>query len=152
MAPLEAHRDMYGGNASLSSKGGLAIAVPGELKGYWEAHQKYGKLEWEEVVRPTIELCKRGHLVTEFLAGFFAARKTQLLASESLREVFINPHTNDTYKQGEYLKREKLAETLEVIAKEGANAIYNGSLTDSLVADIQANEGIITAEDFHSYR
>lgn len=152
VAPLSAHRDMYANNASLSSKGGLSIAVPGELKGYWEAHQKYGKLEWADVVQPTIDLCKKGILVTPFLAGFFTARKTQLLASETLREVFINPNTNDTYKEGEYLKRVKLAETLEVIAKEGADAIYNGSLTGSLVEDIQENGGIITAEDFYNYR
>lgn len=152
VAPLKAHKDMYDGNDTLSSKGGLAIAVPGELKGYWDAHQKYGKLEWAELVWPTIELCRQGHLVTPFLSKFFASRKTQLLTSESLREVFINPNTNDTYQEGEYLKRERLAQTLEVIAQEGADAIYNGSLTDALVEDIQANGGILTVEDFYNYR
>lgn len=151
-APLKAHRDMFGGDSSLSTKGGLSVAVPGELKGYWEAHKRYGKLEWAEIVQPTIDLCKRGHLVTPYLANLFATRKSQLFASEGLREVFIDPQTNDTYKEGHYLKRERLAATLEVIAREGADAIYNGSLTKALVDDIQAKGGIITAEDFGNYR
>lgn len=152
MAPLDADTDMFAVNASLSSKGGLSIAVPGELKGYWEAHQKYGVLDWAELIQPTIDLCRNGHFVTPYLANFFAKRKAQLLASESLREVFINPLTNDTYKEGEFLKRLKLAETLQIIAKEGADAIYDGNLTHALVADIEECGGIIKVEDFQSYR
>lgn len=151
VAPLAAHTHMFNGNASLALKGGLSIAVPGELKGYWHAHQKYGRLQWEELVQPSIELCRRGHVVTAFLAQFFANRKEQLMASESLREVFINPETNDTYKEGEYVKREKLGETLEVVAREGADALYNGSLTEAFVRDIRENEGIITVEDLNNY-
>lgn len=152
VAPMDAYRDMFVGNASLSSKSGLSIAVPGELKGYWEAHQKYGVLDWAEIVQPTIDLCRNGHLVTPFLAKMFAKRKTQLLNSESLREVFIDPETNDTYKEGQYVKRLKLAETLQVIAQEGADAVYNGNLTSVLVDDIQANGGIIKIEDFQNYK
>lgn len=151
VAPLDAYRDMFA-NAS-SSKGALSIAVPGELKGYWEAHKKYGVLDWAEIVQPTIDLCRKGHLVTPFLAKFFASRKSQLLSSESLREVFINPETNDTYKEGEFLKREKLAVTLEQIAREGGDALYSGgNLTTLLVEDIQANGGIIRIEDFQDYQ
>lgn len=91
-------------------------------------------------------------MVTAFLAQFFANRKEQLMASESLREVFINPETNDTYKEGEYVKRGKLAETLEVVAKEGADALYNGSLTEAFVSDITENGGIITVEDLNNYK
>lgn len=84
-APLAADKYMYDGNSSLSSKGGLSIAVPGELKGYWEAHKRYGKLDWAELVQPTVDLCREGHLVTEYLANMFSSRRSQLLASETLR-------------------------------------------------------------------
>lgn len=152
VAPQAAHADMFEGNASLALKGGLSIAVPGELKGYWEAHQKYGKLKWEELVRPSVDLCRKGHVVTAFLSKFFDSRKSQIMASESLREVFVNPATNDTYKEGDYVKRLKLAETLEVIAAEGADALYNGSLTEKFVNDINENGGIITVQDLNNYQ
>lgn len=67
------------------------------------------------------------------------------------REVFIDPTTNTTYTLGQYVKRLKLAETLEIIAKEGADAIYNGSLTEKLVADIRSYGGIITVNDLNTY-
>lgn len=131
--------------------GGLSIAVPGELRGYWYAHQRYGKLPWKDVVQPTIDLCKKGHLVTEFLARMFLSRDSRIRSDKGLTEVFINPETNATYTEGQYLKRLKLADTLEIIAVEGADAIYNGSLTEELVQDIQSAGGIITKSDLNNY-
>ncbi|KAK9721769.1 hypothetical protein QE152_g20723 [Popillia japonica] len=152
VAPLAATEDMYGGNASLAAKGGLAVAVPGELLGYWEAHQDFGLLPWAELVQPTIDLCKKGHLVTPYLAKMFKARQQALLDSPSLREIFIDPKTNQSYPEGARIKREKLADTLEIIAKEGARALYNGSLTEMFVKDIQDLGGIITVEDMNKYK
>lgn len=53
---------------------------------------------------------------------------------------------------GEKIKLPELARTLKIIAKEGADAFYNGSLTRELVEDIKANGGIITEEDMASYK
>lgn len=68
------------------------------------------------------------------------------------REVYINPATNKTYEEGQYLKRKTLARTLHIIAEEGADALYNGRLTQQFVDDIQALGGIITREDLNSYK
>jgi gamma-glutamyltranspeptidase/glutathione hydrolase/leukotriene-C4 hydrolase len=38
------------------TKGGVAIAVPGEIKGYWKAHQMFGKLKWNKLFQPAIEM------------------------------------------------------------------------------------------------
>ncbi|KRT82786.1 hypothetical protein AMK59_4303, partial [Oryctes borbonicus] len=95
---------------------------------------------------------KKGHLVTPYLARMFKSREQALLDSPSLREIFINPETNQSYPEGAYIKREKLANTLEIIAKEGARALYNGSLTNIFVKDIQDFGGIITVEDMNKYR
>ncbi|XP_022916211.2 glutathione hydrolase 1 proenzyme-like [Onthophagus taurus] len=151
MAPRDAYADMFEGNSSLASKGGLAIAVPGELRGLWMAHQRFGLLEWEKVLQPTIDLCKNGHLVTDYLARVFKSREAKFLDNPSLREIFIDPETNEAYTAGHMLKRPKLAETLEIIAKEGADALYNGTLTKQFVKDIQDVGGIITEEDMINY-
>lgn len=68
------------------------------------------------------------------------------------RDIFIDPATNDTYKEGQYMRRPRLAKTLEVIASEGGTALHNGSLTHDFVKDIQENNGIITVEDMNNYR
>ncbi|KAF7995204.1 hypothetical protein HCN44_004676 [Aphidius gifuensis] len=59
-APLDA-------GENLSQIESLAIGVPGEVAGYWEAHQKYGKLTWSDLFEPNIKLCKiqvKNHLQT----------------------------------------------------------------------------------------
>lgn len=43
----------------------LAVGVPGELKGYWDAHQRYGRLTWEEVIMPTISICEEGYIMSK---------------------------------------------------------------------------------------
>ncbi|KAF7988277.1 hypothetical protein HCN44_007809 [Aphidius gifuensis] len=58
-APLAAHKNMFKDNDKEPSKvGSLAIGVPGEVAGYWEAHQKFGKLAWFDLFEPNIQLCK----------------------------------------------------------------------------------------------
>lgn len=68
--------------------------------------------------------------------------------------MYINPTTNDVYKEGDTLKNLKLAQALKAIASEGANAIYstNGSLGQKLVAEIQANGGVVTMDDLNIYQ
>lgn len=71
VAPSGAHEDMFGGDSSISQRGNLSIAVPMELRGYWYAYQRYGKLEWRKLVEPTIQICRDGVLITEYLRGIF---------------------------------------------------------------------------------
>lgn len=53
---------------------------------------------------------------------------------------------------GEMYTLPKLAETMKTIAKEGGNAIYNGSLTAQLLEDLKRVNGIITKEDLANYK
>lgn len=149
-APLSAFENMFVNDSSVS--GGKSIAVPGELKGYWELHKKYGKLPWARLFQPTIELCRKGHVVSDYLGNILKRRKELLLHSPTLAEIYIDPKTNDVYKVGDRVKRLKLAETLELIAKEGADTLYNnGTLAQRIVKDIRDVGGIITIEDLMKY-
>lgn len=155
VAPKLATPTMYVNNPlGNSSSGGLAVAVPGELKGLWELHQKYGKLPWKQLIEPIIKLAREGHVVSPYLSNIFANAQARLLDEPSLREIYIDKLTNQTYKLGEKIKRLKLAETLEVIAREGADCLYsnNGTLMKNLVKEIKARNGIVTEEDFLDYK
>lgn len=149
VAPLKATEDMF---VNKTVSGGLAVAVPGELKGYWELHKKYGKLEWSKLFEPVIDLCRKGHVVSPYLAGILQRYKNVVVASQTLGEVFINPKTNDVYQEGALVKRMKLAETLEIIKNEGVGAIYNnGSVGRAMINDIQKNGGVMTIDDLMQY-
>lgn len=68
-----------------------------------------------------------------------------------LREALFDEKTGHVKKAGEEYKLPKLAETLRIISVEGADAIYNGSLTHQLVEDLKKVNGIITEEDLANY-
>lgn len=150
VAPLKATRDMF---VNTTVTGGLAVGVPGELQGYWELHQRYGVLKWHELFDPVIELCRKGHVVSPYLANILKNNKQKVENSPTLKEVYFNPKTNDVYKEGDLVKREKLAETLEIIRNEGAKTMYNnGTIARDIVQDIQEAGGIVTIEDLMLYR
>ncbi|CRL08032.1 CLUMA_CG020993, isoform A [Clunio marinus] len=153
VAPKLATPDMFVNDSSASVRGGKAVAVPGELKGLWELHQKYGKLPWAELVQPSIKLARDGHVVSPYLQNIFSRNENSIRNEPTLKEIYINPLTNRSYALNEYIKRPKLAETLEIIAREGADAIYGrGSLAIGLINDIRERGGIITDEDLLDYQ
>ncbi|KAJ6638689.1 Scoloptoxin SSD14, partial [Pseudolycoriella hygida] len=149
-APSAATVDMY---VNKTVTGPLAIAVPGELKGYWELHKKYGRLSWASLIDPTIELCRRGHVVTSYLARILGPREELIKSTPSLAEVFINPATGHVWQENDVIKRIALAETLETIANEGVDTLYNnGTIAKKLIAEIQELGGILTIEDLMDYK
>lgn len=143
---------MFKNDPNLSIKGGLSVAVPSEIKGLWELHKTFGKLKWKDLLKPVIELCKTGSLVSKYLENVFATSEDKIKDEKSLREIFINPATNRTYKNGERIKRLKLAETLEVIAEKGADAMYGGEIGRKMVEDVRARGGILSEEDLIDYK
>jgi len=153
-APAAATEDMYVDNPAASHTGGLSIAIPGELKGYWEAYQEYGRLPWHKLVEPTIDLCTKGHRVSSYLASILKRRESIILAEPSLREIFINPVTNQTWVEGDLIKRPALAKSLEIIAAEGGDALYsrNGSLFNDFMKDLKEYGSIITEDDILNYK
>ncbi|KAH0564712.1 glutathione hydrolase 1 proenzyme-like [Cotesia glomerata] len=151
-APAKATRDMYGGNATASMFGGKAIAVPGELLGYWEAHQKYGRLPWADLFTPTIKLCEEGIEMNRYLDERLKSKISYIRAEPTLAEILINPKTNSTWTIGDRLKRPKLAETLKAIAKHNVSIFYNGSMGEEIVKEIQGFGGIIDMNDLRNYR
>ncbi|KAJ9582225.1 hypothetical protein L9F63_003435, partial [Diploptera punctata] len=152
-APKNANETMFNGNKTLAEKGGLAVAVPGELKGYWEAYNRYksGNVEWADLIQPTIDLCRKGITVTAYFARFLKLKEEDIKNSPTLSEILIDKKTNSVWKKGDVFKRLKLADTLEIIKMEKADALYNGSLTDNFINDIKELGGIITKEDLAEY-
>lgn len=149
VAPLAATKNMF---VNKTVTGGLAVGVPGELKGYWELHQRYGILSWAQLFDPVIELCRKGHVVSPYLANILNKNKNTVLKSPTLKEVYFNPATNDVYQNGDIVKRDKLADTLEIIKNEGVKTMYhNGTIARDIIQDIQDEGGIVTVEDLMLY-
>ncbi|KAH8330016.1 hypothetical protein KR067_013255, partial [Drosophila pandora] len=148
-APAAATQDMF---QDRNITGAMACAVPSEIYGFWKMHEKYGRLPWKRLFQPAIDLCRNGVKVSYKLAASLVYKEKRIRSEPSMAEIFINPKTNDIYREGEIMYRPKLAETLEMVANEGAEVIYRGGRVGrKLVEDIQAMGGIITEDDLQNY-
>ncbi|XP_076010250.1 gamma-glutamyltransferase 5a [Genypterus blacodes] len=125
------------------------VGVPGELRGYEEAHRLYGKLPWASLFQPTIQLARNGFPIPQ-IQGLYLQR-SNFSEALPLRKLFSDKDGN-MLKTGDIIKFEKLAETLEIIAKEGADAFYTGKIAKDLIHDMQEAGVTITMEDLASYR
>ncbi|CAO1382892.1 unnamed protein product [Diamesa serratosioi] len=152
VAPMTAKEDMFVDNPDASLDGGLAIAVPGELKGLFALHEKYGKLKWSELVQPVADLARNGFKVSTYLGNVIKARETKIRDNPEFAELLLKPDTGELYKEGDTMKVPKYADTLDVIAREGSDALYNGTFTKTIVQEIQNIGGIITVEDLNNYK
>ncbi|XP_072034437.1 glutathione hydrolase 1 proenzyme-like [Amphiura filiformis] len=150
VAPLGASEDMYNDDHDASVKGGLAVAVPGEIRGFWQAHQAHGKLDWGELFQPTIALARDGFKISKALAKAISDNEEDIRNETSLSAIFFNSK-GEPLKAGAKMYRPQLAETLQKIADNGSSIFYEGSLAQDIVNEVKENGGIITAEDLQSY-
>ncbi|XP_040051386.2 gamma-glutamyltransferase 5a [Gasterosteus aculeatus] len=125
------------------------IGVPGEIRGYEMAHKHYGKLPWAALFQPTIQLAREGFPIPEIQGRYIAYINTN--QTKALRDLYTDKNGN-LMKTGDIVKFEKLADTLEKIADQGAEAFYTGSIAEDLIRDIQEAGGTLTAQDLVSYR
>ncbi|XP_050430894.1 scoloptoxin SSD14-like [Adelges cooleyi] len=152
-APAAANETMFVNDSIKSQIGGLAIAIPGELKGYWTVFNKYGSGEvtWSSLFEPTIKQCEEGIAVSQRLAKNMANNEELIKNSTTLKKHFFDEKTGRVKKAGDIYKLPELAETMRIVAKHGADALYNGELTQQLIEDIKDAGGIITADDLANY-
>jgi gamma-glutamyltranspeptidase / glutathione hydrolase len=158
VAPAKATRDMYIQDGKLipdaSTLGYRSVAVPGTVAGLELALKTHGTMKLAQVMAPAIHLAKDGFPITEKLVREFDEEKSALEKSSVSKRIFLgNPRNKrHPYKVGDVFRQPELAATLERIAKNGASDFYRGKTASMLVADMQSNGGIITADDLADYR
>lgn len=142
VAPGGSSKNMFLKDKKSSRFGGLAVAVPGQIRGFEVAHQKYGKLQWRELFTPVIDLARDGFSIQNSTKKWLNNRTVQDELSPELKDLLKN--TND-------IKRPKLANTLEHISKKGSGGFYFGDIANSIVKTVTDHDGILTLEDLKNY-
>lgn len=153
-APLSASTNMYVDDkgkviSGKSTKGYLAVATPGTVKGLNYALSKYGNLERQQVIKPAIKLAKEGFTLTEGDIKTFKTNKNKL-KEQNVSEIF---RKNDRhFKIGERLIQTDLSKTLNLISEKGETEFYQGTIAQKIVKASQENGGILSKKDLAEYQ
>ena len=145
-APWAAYRDMFNHtgmpSTNHSSYGVESIAVPGELAGYWHLYNRFGskQISWKRLFQDAINFARNGFPVGEHLENALNQNRNTIMRLSQLREVYVNPNTNDVYKRGDNLRQPNLALTLEKLSEavDPHDYFYN-QLAKLILDDIYMN-------------
>ncbi len=155
VGPLASTRNMFIRDGKfdpeLSQLGILASGVPGAVDGMVTAHKRYGRLSWEAVLQPAIELAYKGYYLSYMQARELNNSAKTLSKFEGSRKYFTKEN-GEPFKEGELFVQKDLANTLEQIMKFGRDGFYSGPVADAIVDEMKSQGGIITHQDLKNYR
>ena len=132
--------------------GGLSVGVPGAVRMLDLAHREHGNLPWRDLFADATALSEEGFEVSPRLNGLlerFPRVKTMPVAAQ-----YFYDENGAPWPVGHVLKNPAYAETLSVIANEGADAFYTGAIAEAIVEAVNTapNPGGMTLEDIAAYR
>ena len=152
-APLSASANMYVDDGEVisekSTKGYLAVGVPGTVKGLNYALSKYGTLERQQLLEPAIKLAEEGFTLTEGDIQILKKNENKL-KDENVSKIFKK--NDQHFREGEKLIQTDLGKTLSLISQKGEREFYQGIITQKVVEASQKNGGILTEKDFSEYQ
>ncbi|WP_420150953.1 gamma-glutamyltransferase [Spirosoma sp.] len=161
-APGRASQNMYldsVGNVrpGLSISGHLASGVPGSVDGMVEAHKRFGKLTWAQLLQPAIDLAEKGFALTERDALGLNRIKADLNTINPGKTYFLKSAApTDTgmlgqWHKGDLLVQSDLGKTLQRVQTQGRAGFYEGETARLLAEEMVRGKGIITEEDLKNY-
>lgn len=153
-APGRASRNMYldaaGNPTNDSVVGWRAAGVPGTVRGFELAHEKYGRKPWAELVNPAVALAEKGFPVSRWQMNSWKRSAPLLSQFPESQRIFLKGGA--FYDWQETFRQPELARTLERIARLGAQDFYEGETAHLLASAMTKNGGLITLADLHDYK
>ena len=144
----------FGGDSDTTqvfSVGEASCAVPGATAGLEALHRAYGRLPWQELLQPAIELAGSGLELNRPQAHLHAILDLILRHSTEGRRLYSKPD-GSRLGPGDVLRLPDLGGTLEWIAAEGARPLYEGELARRTVDTVESGGGLLTLDDLAAYR
>jgi gamma-glutamyltranspeptidase/glutathione hydrolase len=155
-APAGASEDMYLDERGevipeASSRGYLAVGVPGTVAGLALALERYGTMSLPQVMAPAIRLAEDGFTLDRFLARSLARHAEDFARFPGTAEVFLK-NDGSPYAEGELFRQPELARTLRLISAKGPDVFYKGEIAALIVDEMKRGGGLITHNDLAGYR
>lgn len=135
---------------SIPAYGPLPVSVPGCVDGWFELHEKFGKIKMKDILSPTIKYAEDGFPVSELVSYYMKNASNNFKEYPNFKETYyIN---ESTPKKGQIFKNPDLANTLRVIAKKGKKGFYEGEVANSIANFIKDQGGFLSYDDLKNHK
>ena len=130
--------------------GPLPVSVPGCVDGWFEMHDKFGKINMQKILNPAIKYAENGFPVTELVSYYMEIADKNFNKYPNFKETYyIN---ESTPKKGEIFKNPDLARTLKLIAKKGRKGFYEGKVAQTISDFIAEQGGFLSFNDLKNHK
>jgi len=165
---IEEDKELYGLNASGRSPntltldimkemglkkiplhGPLPVTVPGCVDGWFELHDRFGSLPMEKILAPAIRYAKQGFPVTEIIAAYWQNSSRGIKDMPGFAETFLP--SGRAPQKGDVFKNPALAKTLTIIAEQGRDAFYNGTIAQEIESFLTEHDGFLKISDLAAH-
>tara|TARA_B100000579_G_scaffold275524_1_gene227731 strand:- start:261 stop:1946 length:1686 start_codon:yes stop_codon:yes gene_type:complete len=135
---------------SIPAYGPLPVSVPGCVDGWFELHNKFGKISMANILSPTIKYAEDGFPVSELVSYYMKVASNNFQEYPNFKETY---YLNDsTPKKGQIFKNPDLANTLRIIAKDGRKGFYEGKIANTIANFIQDQGGFLSYNDLKNHK
>jgi gamma-glutamyltranspeptidase / glutathione hydrolase len=142
---IEEHVDLE----EMPERGGLTVTVPGAVRLWEDAANRYGNQALARLLEPAWELAENGYPVAEVVARYWCEHEDVLRTNEAATRTFLPEGRAPV--AGEVFSQVDLAATISAVAERGADAFYKGEIAASIARSTQQAGGYLSEEDLAAH-
>ena len=135
---------------SIPAYGPLPVSVPGCVDGWFELHNKFGKIKMRDILNPTIKYAEDGFPVTELVSYYMDAASDNFKDYPNFKETYFID--DSTPLKGQVFKNPDLANTLRTIVKSGKKGFYEGEIAHRIANFVQDQGGFLSYDDLKNHK
>lgn len=151
-AALTANHVRNLGHTEFPALGGLAVTVPGAVRGWEAALSKFGSLPLERILQSAITYARGGYPVSEKIAWQWSRSQEKMSNHADSKRVWLPFPGGRGPNPGEMFSNPEVAATLQKIVDDGYDAFYTGEIAQQIADCVQADGGFMTTEDLSKYK
>jgi len=136
------------GAVEMPMTGAQTVTVPGTARGWEATAERFGEFGLDRLLRPAIRYATEGYPVSEVIADAWTQGE-ELFESDHAREAYL--FGGESPSVGQRVTLPRLGESLEQIAEEGADAVYEGEIAEAIAEEVQDAGGFMTVEDLADF-
>jgi len=135
---------------SIPAYGPLPVSVPGCVDGWFELHNKFGKIKMRDILNPTIKYAENGFPLTELVSYYMDVASDNFKDYPNFKETYLID--DSTPKKGQVFKNPDLANTLRTIVKSGKKGFYEGEIAHRIANFVQDQGGFLSYDDLKNHK